>query len=94
MLITSYEKTESYCGACKNMAGAYVAWLEANTDMEPFRFNESAEENVDKLIEMGAQVAPVWVIDYEDGTEPKLVIGDNPEELTEALDSGKLSIWD
>lgn len=92
MKVTTYEKTEMHCGACVNMEGAYNAWLKS-ADEQPERDRFSAEENVDKLYELGATVAPVWIIDYEDGTEPAIVIGDDIDGLTDALESGTLDVW-
>lgn len=96
MKITVYEKTEMHCSACVSQMKVYDEWADSFPSGEPVPglVAYSAEENAEELIRMGQQQAPVWIIDYEDGTLPKVIGGNKPEELREALEDGKTNVWD
>lgn len=95
MYIEVYEKTYTHCSQCEAMATAFDKWRKVNQGadigLEIAKF--SAEENLDYLHHIGATQAPVWIIDYEDGSEEKVIVGKREEDLIDALNSGLEDVW-
>lgn len=90
--IVRWEKTTTACPQCDNMRRHVDKWLEVNgDDHEVVITNESAEDDRDYLIDIGATTAPVYMVE-RDGVETT-VMGNNPDILLDALD-GQEEIWE
>lgn len=85
-----YNKTQSHCSNCKVMGEVFEKWASQTTD-KVTSFTMSAESNRDKLIELGAQSAPVYVV--KRGSSTTVISGLNPDILVDALD-GRDGLWD
>lgn len=85
-----YNKTYGYCSNCEAMGAVFSEWVGKTTD-KVTSFTLSAEDNRDKLIELGVQMAPVYVV--KRGGAETVVSGNNPDVLVDALD-GRDGLWD
>lgn len=89
--VTIYEKTEGHCPNCVLMRARFDAWLADNGDKRVGFETLSAEEHRDKIMDLGANSAPVYVI--ERGKTETVVFGRNPDVLIDSLE-GLDTLWE
>ncbi len=85
-----YNKTLSKCPHCASMRKVFDRWCLENEECHEVTSVEmSAEYNLDILMELGVQSAPVYVIRRDGHTS--VVSGDSQDDLVELLEGRDLT---
>ena len=87
-----FEKTESVCPNCKRMAAVLKSWVKKHPEHEVQVNYLSAEEHLDKLVEMGVQEAPAVLICHGEDDEWTMVSGHNPDVMVDVLNDDE-DLW-
>ena len=88
-----YKKTESICPSCNRMDIVLKSWVKKHPEHEVEVNYLSAEEHLEKLMEMGVREAPAVLVCHGDNDEWTMVSGNNPDILVDLLD-GEDGLWE